>query len=147
VQWNFITTRPQALRGVHVHCRRWDYMIVLDGEATIGLKDLRRAGGSFGRGALIEVSGKSPSVVTIPCGVAHGVFAASALRYLYGLTVPYDGSDDEFGCRYDDPALALAWPAVDPILLPRDLGLPDYATMLRQYERALGAASPAPAPP
>jgi dTDP-4-dehydrorhamnose 3,5-epimerase-like enzyme len=68
------------------------------------------------------------------------------MRYLYGLTVAYDGSDDELGCRYDDPALALTWPAVDPVLLPRDLALPDYATMLQQYEDAVGAAPPAPAP-
>lgn len=144
VQWNFITTRPGALRGVHVHCRRWDYMIILEGRATIGLNDLRRAGGSFGRSAMIDVDGASPSVVTIPRGVAHGVFAETALRYLYGLTVAWDGTDDELGCRYDDPALALDWPATDPVLLPRDRDLPDFATMLRQYEKAVG---PAPASP
>jgi dTDP-4-dehydrorhamnose 3,5-epimerase len=132
VQWDFVTTRPNALRGVHAHCRRWDYIIVLEGHATIGQKDLRRDKKSFGRNMVIDVTPQT--VVTIPPGVAHGILANSALRYLYGLTVAWDGSDDDLGCRYDDPALAIKWPSTTPLVLPHDLDLPDFATLLRQYE-------------
>jgi dTDP-4-dehydrorhamnose 3,5-epimerase len=133
VQWDFVTRAANVLQGVHVHCRRWDYIIVLDGRATIGLKDIRREQASFGCGTLIEVSGREPTVVAIPPGVAHGIFAHTALRYLYGLSVAWTGDDDDLGCRFDDPALALAWPATSPMVLPRDLDLPDFATLLRRY--------------
>jgi dTDP-4-dehydrorhamnose 3,5-epimerase len=133
VQWDFVTRQANVLQGVHVHCRRWDYVIVLDGQATIGLKDIRREQPSFGRSMAIEVSGREPTVVTIPPGVAHGIFARTALRYLYGLSVAWTGDDDDLGCRYDDPALAIAWPAGSPLVLQRDLDLPDFATLVSRY--------------
>ena len=136
VQWDLVTSEPKALRGVHVHCLRWDYIITLDGHATIGLKDLRRDKNSFGRNMLINVTDRQPTIVTIPPGVLHGIFANNGLRYLYGLTVAWDGSDEDLGCRYDDQALAIDWPSPAPIVLPRDLDLPDFATLLRKYEAA-----------
>jgi dTDP-4-dehydrorhamnose 3,5-epimerase-like enzyme len=42
VQWSYVVTNSNALRGFHVHIHRWDYFIVLQGHATLGLKDLRR---------------------------------------------------------------------------------------------------------
>ena len=141
VQWDLLTSKANVLRGVHVHRLRWDYIIVLDGHGTIGLKDVRRNRNSFGRNMVIEVTGDRPTVVTIPPGVAHGIFANTALRHLYGLTVAWDGTDEELGCRYDDPALAINWPAAAPLLLPRDLDLPDFATLVRQFEAATTSAA------
>ena len=139
VQWDVLTSRPNVLRGVHVHCLRWDYIIVIDGHGTIGLRDMRRDQVSFGQTMMIDVTSERPAVVTIPPGVAHGIFANTALRHLYGLTVAWDGSDEGLGCRYDDPALGVKWPSATALVLPRDLDLPDFATLLRQYE---AAASP-----
>lgn len=139
VQWDFIVSRAGTMRGVHVHRLRWDFVVVLEGHATIGLKDLRRGGSSFGNVMAIDIPDEQPTVVTIPPGVAHGVFASTALRYLYGLTVPWDGTDEDLGCRYDDPALAIPWPAAPVHILPRDLALPDFATLVGQYEAMTAA--------
>ena len=136
VQWDLIRTKPNVLRGVHVHCLRWDYIIVVDGHGTIGLKDVRRRQASFGLNTVIEVTGDQPTVVTIPPGVAHGIYANTALKHLYGLTAGWDGSDNDLGCRYDDPTLGIDWPCTAPILLQRDLDLPDFATLVKQYEAA-----------
>ena len=147
VQWDLLSTRASVLRGVHVHRLRWDYIIVLDGHGTIGLKDIRRETRSFGRNMVIEVTGDQPTVVTIPPGVAHGILANTALRHLYGLTVAWDGSDEELGCRYDDPGLGIDWPLKTPLLLPRDLELPDFATLVRQFEAALISEADLAIPP
>jgi dTDP-4-dehydrorhamnose 3,5-epimerase len=146
VQWDFVTSHPQVLRGVHVHCLRWDYIIVLKGHATIGLKDVRRRERSFRRGMLIDVDGERPTLVTIPPGVAHGIFANTALSYLYGLTVAWDGSDEDLGCRHDDPELGIEWPSKTPIMMPRDLALPDFATLLRAYDLKAAAGFAAATP-
>jgi dTDP-4-dehydrorhamnose 3,5-epimerase len=148
VQWDFIVSEPRTMRGVHVHRQRWDVLVVLEGHATIGLKDIRRGVTSFGHVMAIDIPDEVPTVVTIPPGVAHGVFASSALRYLYGLTVAWDGTDEGLGCRYDDPGLGIRWPAAPLHILPRDLGLSDYATLVRQYEAMIvGEAAPTPSSP
>lgn len=136
VQWDVLTSKANVLRGVHVHRLRWDYIIVIDGHGTIGLTDVRRDRESFGRNMMIDVNGEQPSVVAIPPGVAHGIFANTALRHLYGLTTAWDGQDEDLGCRFDDPALGMKWPSASPIVLPRDLDLPDFGTLVRQYEMA-----------
>ena len=139
-QWDFIHTRAKVLRGVHGHRLRTDYIVVVGGRATIGLADLRRTGPCFRRGMTLESDGETPQVLIIPPGVAHGIYAHEAVTYLYGLSSYYDGID-QAGCRFDDPALDIDWPSPDPILLPRDAVLPDFETLLRQFEAAGGVPS------
>jgi len=139
LQWDFINTRAKVLRGVHVHRRRYDYIVVVGGQATIGLADLRRSKSSFRRGMTLKASGEAPQVLIVPPGVAHGIYAHGPVTYLYGLSAYYDGQD-QAGCRFDDPALAIDWPSRDPILLPRDAALPDFETLLQQFEAAGGVA-------
>jgi dTDP-4-dehydrorhamnose 3,5-epimerase len=69
------------------------------------------------------------------------------LRHLYGLTVAWDGSDEELGCRFDDPGLGIDWPLKTPLLLPRDLELPDFATLVRQFDAALISEADLAIPP
>jgi dTDP-4-dehydrorhamnose 3,5-epimerase len=137
VQWDFVNTRSRVLRGVHVHRLRTDYIVVVSGRATIGLADLRRNGPSFRRGMTLKADGEAPQVLIIPPGVAHGIYAHDPVTYLYGLSAYYDGVD-QAGCRFDDPALEIDWPSLDPTLLPRDADLPDFETLLCEFEAAGG---------
>ena len=41
VQWNAVDSEQGVLRGVHVHPRHDDYLTVVRGSATVGLRDLR----------------------------------------------------------------------------------------------------------
>jgi dTDP-4-dehydrorhamnose 3,5-epimerase len=138
LQWDVVRSKASVLRGVHVHRLRWDYIVVVDGHATIGLSDVRRDSESFGRGMVVDCPPGQPVVVTIPPGVAHGIYAGSPLVYMYGLTVPYNGADADadLGCRFDDPALGVTWPSASPVLVARDLELPDLATLVLRYNRA-----------
>jgi dTDP-4-dehydrorhamnose 3,5-epimerase len=138
VQWDFITSAANVLRGVHVHQLRFDYFVVLAGRATIGLTDARRHAPSFRQSMTIDVSSERPCVVTVPPGVAHGIYAHGALSYLYGLTNAWDGRDEELGFRYDDPAEGLIWPSRNPVILDRDADLPDFEAFVREFERAGG---------
>ncbi len=139
VQWDFVASSPKVLRGVHVHRLRHDYLIILEGTATIGLTDMRRRAGSFRQAMSIATSGARPEVVMVPPGVAHGIYAHDRMLYLYGLTRYYDG-DDQLGCRFDDPALGVAWPDRDPVRLSREAKLPGFEELLRQFESAGGVA-------
>lgn len=134
VQWDFIASRANVLRGVHVHQRRFDYLIMVEGHATVGLADLRRRSPSFRQSMTINASGEAPCVIIVPPGVAHGIYAQDRLSYLYGLTVAWDGTDEGLGFRYDDPAAGIAWPSRNPEILPRDALLPDLETLISRFE-------------
>lgn len=141
VQWDYIATEAGVLRGVHVHRKRTDLFVVVEGHATIGLHDLRRASASFGVGMTIRVDGHQPAVITVPPGVAHGILAHDALRHLYGLTAYFD-EDDQAGCRWDDPRLCIDWLIANPRLLERDAALPSLSALLAAFEAAGGVALP-----
>ena len=138
VQWNFVHSTANAMRGVHVHANHHDYLVVLEGEMVLGLHDIRPRSPSRGASALVRLSGARLSCVLIPPGVAHGFYAPAPYRMVYGLTEEWDGSD-EMGCRWDDPALPIDWPSeiVDPSLSHRDVHASSYARMVADLEDAL----------
>jgi dTDP-4-dehydrorhamnose 3,5-epimerase len=109
VQWNFVRSEGGVLRGVKVHPRHDDYLVVVDGMIVVGLRDLRRSSPTFGATALRELSGAALSVLTIPAGIAHGLYLPEPTLFLIGVT-RYHDPDDEVTCRWDDPALGIPWP-------------------------------------
>lgn len=119
LQWNFVRTNPNTLRGVHVHRDHDDYLIVLSGMMRVGLHDLRAASPTKGVSGLVDISGEKLQSIFVPRGVLHGFYFAGATDYVYGLTNCWTPADD-LGCKWDDPALGLPWGAVAPLLSQRD---------------------------
>src|SRR5687767_6795800 len=56
VQWNCLVSEAQVVRGVHVHIAHTDYVLVVRGRASVGLRDLRPGSPTENRTALIELS-------------------------------------------------------------------------------------------
>jgi dTDP-4-dehydrorhamnose 3,5-epimerase len=48
VQWNVVQSAQGVLRGVHVHPVHEDYLVLLLGHATLGLRDLRPGSPTLG---------------------------------------------------------------------------------------------------
>lgn len=120
LQWNHVKSRPNVLRGVHVHVRHTDHLLVLTGTMLLGLIDLREGTDHFRQSTVIELTGAEPTMVSIPTGVAHGFYFPEAANMLYSVTHYWDPVTDELGCRWDDPGLGLDWPVSAPVLSPRD---------------------------
>ena len=55
IQWNIVRSEPGVLRGVHVHVRHADYLLIVDGRATVGLRDLRTASPTFGLTTMLDL--------------------------------------------------------------------------------------------
>ena len=119
VQWNLVRSDGGVMRGVKVHPRHDDYLVVVEGTLVVGLRDLRRNSTTFGVTALSELRGTDPSVLTIPAGVAHGLYNANPSLFLIGVT-RYHDPDDEVSCRWDDPALGIPWPISTARISPSD---------------------------
>jgi len=133
VQWNFVASGAGVLRGVHVHIRHDDYLILLQGRACIGLRDLRRCSLTEGLTALVEIDGAGLTAFTIPHGVAHGFYFYEPSAHIYAVSDYWDTSD-ELACHWADPALEIPWPAKQALLSERDAGAPPLSDLMAQLE-------------
>lgn len=91
--------------------------------------DLRRSSPSFGRWVGVELSAENHRQLWIPEGFGHGFLTLSPVaELLYKATTPY-APEAEGSVRWDDPELAIAWPALDgpPLLSAKDAAAPRLA--------------------
>ena len=134
VQWNIVHSSAGTLRGVHVHIRHTDYLIVVQGRSTIGLRDLRHGSPTEGLSGMVHMSGKEITAIWIPPGIAHGFYFPEPSVHLYCMT-EYWNPAEEMGCHWSDPILEFIWELnSEPIVSPRDASLPSLHQLLNQLE-------------
>jgi dTDP-4-dehydrorhamnose 3,5-epimerase len=138
VQWNVVHSNAGVLRGVHVHHTHDDYLTAISGRVIVGLADLRIESDSYGVTACVELDASRPRAIAIPHGVAHGFFFPEPAIHVYGVS-HYWNLDDELGCRWDDPELAIPWPQTTADISDRDAALPSTAELVVQLQ-AVSAA-------
>jgi dTDP-4-dehydrorhamnose 3,5-epimerase len=128
VQANVSRSKAGVLRGLHVHRRQADCWFIVDGEAFVALHDLRAGSPTAGVTATMTLTSAEPAALFIPPGVAHGFYAVTDVVLQYLVDEYFDGSD-EHGIAWNDPDLAIAWPAADPVLSERDRANPSLAAI------------------
>lgn len=128
VQWNVVRSEAGVLRGVHVHPRHDDYLTVLAGRATVGLRDLRPGSPTADRAATVELNGERPAAIVIPHGVAHGFYFHEPSLHAYAVSHYWD-PDDELACRWDDPEVGIEWPEPPRLVSERDASAPPLAEL------------------
>lgn len=133
VQWNMVRSQAGVLRGVHVHPRHADYLLVLSGRASIGLRDLRRGSATEGLSAHITVDGDNLTALTIPPGVAHGFLFLEPSIHVYAVSHYWDVAD-ELACNWADPALGFSWPEPPTLLSERDRDAGSLSDLLDELE-------------
>jgi dTDP-4-dehydrorhamnose 3,5-epimerase len=133
IQWNAVSSAAGVLRGVHVHIRHDDYLIVLHGRGSIGLRDLRRGSPTEGVAGLVELRGDALEAITIPHGVAHGFYFDEPSLHIYSVS-EYWNPADELGCRWDDPALEIPWSVRSATVSERDASAGSLRDLLDQIE-------------
>jgi dTDP-4-dehydrorhamnose 3,5-epimerase len=133
VQWNVVRSNRGVFRGVHVHPRHDDYLIVVSGHATVGLRDLRRGSPTEGRVTLAELDGNALASIVIPHGVAHGFLFHEPSIHVYAVSLYWD-PDDELACLWSDPALGIGWPFEPTSLSPRDASAQGFNQLLAEIE-------------
>ena len=132
MQWNAVVSHAGVMRGVHLHPLHSDYLVIADGSATVGLRDLRRGSPSFGTTALVPLAAAS-SGLQIPPGVAHGTLFHERSLLVYGAS-HYYSEDDELECHYSDPDLEIDWPSEPTVLSERDAEAQSLSRLLDEIE-------------
>lgn len=118
-QLNFVNSRKNSFRGLHVHATHSDYLCVLKGTLTLGLIDVRKSSTTLGPASLHDLTMVRPRICLIPPSVANGFYFSEDTLYCSGLSHPWDPEED-LGFRWDSPELGIDWPMTDPLLSERD---------------------------
>lgn len=136
-QWNATSSDANVLRGVHVHYKHTDYLVLLRGRLSAGLYDARPKSPTHRMSCVLDIRCDAISALRIPAGVMHGFYCHEPTLYIYGVDSYFD-PDDELGCYWADPGLGLKWPCKTPKLSERDL----QAGPLAEIEARLGTLNP-----
>jgi dTDP-4-dehydrorhamnose 3,5-epimerase len=96
------------------------------GRAFDAIVDLRPESPSYRLWASVELASESLVAVFIPEGCAHGFLTLEDnTTLLYQMSRPFVAGHDR-GIRWNDPAFAIAWPAIPTVISERDAEYPDF---------------------
>jgi dTDP-4-dehydrorhamnose 3,5-epimerase len=128
VQDNQSRSPRGILRGLHYQIRQPQDKLVrcTAGAVFDAVVDLRHDSPTFGRWFGLELSAANKRMLWVPRGFAHGFLVTSdSAEVLYKVT-DFWSKDHERGLRWDDPAVAIAWPdtGTPPTLNARDASWP-----------------------
>jgi dTDP-4-dehydrorhamnose 3,5-epimerase len=127
VQDNFSRSKKGTLRGLHFQEPRPQGKLVqvLRGRVFDVAVDVRRGSRTFGKWLGLELDSEWQRQLWIPPGFAHGFYVLSdEADFMYKCTALY-APEVERSIRWNDPALAIAWPIdVAPLLSKKDAEAP-----------------------
>lgn len=126
VQDNVSRSTRGVLRGLHLQNpdAQGKLVQVLDGEVLDVAVDVRVGSPSFGRFASAVLSSKNHLQLWVPPGFAHGFFVTSgSALFAYKCTTSYR-PEAELGIAWNDPDIAITWPAGEKKVSTRDASHP-----------------------
>lgn len=132
VQDNHSYSTRGVLRGLHYQLpphAQGKLVRVVQGEVfNVGV-DLRRSSASFGRWAGLVLSSANRRMLWLPPGLAHGFLVTGDSADVLYKTTDFYAPQAQRCLRWDDPALAIEWPALGrpPLLAARDAAAPVLA--------------------
>lgn len=132
LQWNVSHSKTRVLRGVHLHWKHMDYLIVLKGHMTLYLHDVRPGSISRGQTFVVDLKDNALQAAVIPTGVAHGFYFNQDTTHIYAVS-EYWNHEDELGCMWNSPELNISWPTDNPMLSLRDQNAFTYNAMIQIY--------------
>ena len=122
VQDNHSRSVKGVVRGMHF---QWDppqgkLIRVTQGRAFLALVDIRKGSPTLGKWFGIELAAPSTRQIWAPPGFANGFCALSEVAEIqYKCTGIYNKSC-EGSIVWNDPAIGIAWPVLNPILSHKD---------------------------
>lgn len=112
VQDNLSFSQKGVLRGLHLQNPnpQGKLVSVLQGEVFDVAVDIRKGSPTFGKWEGVYLSSENHFQFWVPPGFAHGFLVCSETAlFTYKCTEFYSPSS-EFGIRWDDPDIGIAWP-------------------------------------
>ena len=132
VQDNHAKSVQNTLRGLHfqVNFPQAKLLHCLKGKVFDVAVDIRKNSSTYGKWVGEILSDENKHQLFIPAGFAHGYYVMSETAEIaYKCSEVYN-PEDELGLRWNDPDIAIEWPALNPILSDKDAMLPFLADII-----------------
>jgi dTDP-4-dehydrorhamnose 3,5-epimerase len=130
IQDNHSRSKPGVIRGLHYQTdpAQGKLVGVIRGKIWDVAVDLRKDSPTFGQWEAFELSDENGLLLWIPSGFAHGfcVLGNEDADVMYKVDAAYSPKT-EGGILYSDPDLKIEWPVKEPVVSPKDLGLPKFS--------------------
>ena len=124
VQDNHSRSSKGVLRGLHYQIQRpqGKLLSVACGAVLTVAVDIRRASATFGRWVGVELTDANRKQLWVPTGFAHGFLVLSNSADFMYKTTDYYAPQFERCIAWNDPSLAIQWPAHGkaPLLSAKD---------------------------
>lgn len=136
VQDNHSKSARGVLRGLHYQLQQpQDKLVrVTQGEVFDVAVDIRRASPTFGKWVGVHLSAENFRQLWVPKGFAHGfVVLSETAEFLYK-TTDYYSPASERAILWNDPTLAITWPAIPGIAAPSLSGKDQAAKLFTETE-------------
>lgn len=136
VQDNHSGSRKGVLRGIHYQIEnpQGKLVRVLRGEVFDVAVDLRRDSAQFGRWFGLRLSAEGRRMLWVPPGFGHGFLVLSEFAEFAYKTTDFYAPAHEQSLLWNDPDVAIAWPAAGEIILSEKDKAGVYLRNARVYE-------------
>ncbi len=123
VEDDISVSRRNVLRGLHGDAKTWKLIQCLHGEFYYVIADMRPQSPTYLSWQSFVLNDRNRRQVLVPAGCANGHLVLSeSCIFSYKQSQYYEGMNEQFTVRWNDPALRIFWPIDDPILSERDSG-------------------------
>lgn len=115
VQDNHSRSTHGVLRGLHYQLQQAQGKLVrvVEGEIFDVVVDIRRSSPTFGKWTGVHLSADNRKQLWVPAGMAHGFVVVSDIAQVLYKTTDYYAPQFEQSIAWNDPDLAIAWPALN----------------------------------
>ncbi len=122
VQDNQSQSHRGVLRGLHYQIERAQGKLVrvVSGAVYDVAVDLRRSSETFGRWVGVHLNEENQRMFWVPPGFAHGFITTSERATFLYKTTDYYAPQHERTLAWNDPHIAIDWPAIPPIVSAKD---------------------------
>lgn len=118
------TSSKNVLRGIHYDNKTWKLIQCMHGSIYFTVVDMRTESENYLKWVSFNLNDENRLQVLVPPGFGNGHYVISeSCIFHYKMSEYYD-PENEKGVRWDDPKLAIPWPATAPILSEKDSGTP-----------------------
>jgi dTDP-4-dehydrorhamnose 3,5-epimerase len=135
VQDNYSYSTRGVLRGLHYQLKhpQGKLVQVLQGEVFDVAVDIRHGSPTCGHWTGAILSGGNHRQLYIPPDFAHGFCVLSETAHFFYKCTDFYTPGDEYGLRWDDPALGIEWPVTTPLLAEKDRHYPTLGAAPREH--------------